>query len=272
MDRVPFHLEHEDAVLLRQARSPGHVVRVRLRRNAEHDLLTASIEPGRGTFHPDARGRFPRTAAQPYQQDLDKAEDLLDEAGWTDSDGDGIRDKEINGRRVPFEFTLHDVSDRRPAFRLCTLMKECLDKIGIICNVKPTEFTVLDRLLNRSTSSKPRWAAGVPAPIPTTSTNIYGTGEDRNYGQYSNPRVDELFEQGRREFDREKRAAIYGEIHNILWEDQPYTWLFYRNAFYGFNKKLRGYNFSPARAVSVSARASTASMPRPRRRCLASAA
>jgi peptide/nickel transport system substrate-binding protein len=30
-----------------------------------------------------------------------------------------------------------------------------------------------------------------------------------------------------------------------LWRDQPYTWLFYRNAFHGFSKKLRGYNFSP---------------------------
>ena len=35
------------------------------------------------------------------------------------------------------------------------------------------------------------------------------------------------------------------EIHRTLWEDQPYTWLFYRNSFYAFNKKLRGYNFSP---------------------------
>jgi peptide/nickel transport system substrate-binding protein len=57
--------------------------------------------------------------------------------------------------------------------------------------------------------------------------------------------VDELFEKGRREFDREKRAEIYGEIHNLLWAEQPYTWLFYRNAFYAFSKKLRGYNFSP---------------------------
>ena len=39
--------------------------------------------------------------------------------------------------------------------------------------------------------------------------------------------------------------TLYGEIHNLLWEDQPYTWLFWRYSFYGFNKRLRGYNFSP---------------------------
>ena len=31
----------------------------------------------------------------------------------------------------------------------------------------------------------------------------------------------------------------------LLWEDQPYTWLYFRNAYFGFNKQLRGYNFSP---------------------------
>ena len=30
-----------------------------------------------------------------------------------------------------------------------------------------------------------------------------------------------------------------------LWEDQPYTWLYFRNGYFGFNKSLRGYNFSP---------------------------
>ena len=37
----------------------------------------------------------------------------------------------------------------------------------------------------------------------------------------------------------------YRKIHLLLWEDQPYTWLFHQNAFFVFNKQLRGYNFSP---------------------------
>jgi peptide/nickel transport system substrate-binding protein len=199
-------------------------------------------QPGRGTFHPTS-WMFPKNGPQPYKQDLDKAEELLDEAGWTDGDGDGIRDKMINGRRIPFEFTLlcAQFEDR---IQTCTLMKECLDSIGIICHVKPTEFTVLTQLLtdHKFQAELGGWGTGAD---PDTTTNIYATDQNRNYGQYSNPRVDELFEQGRKEIDREKRAAIYGEIHNILWEDQPNTWLFYRAAFYAFNKKLRGYNFSP---------------------------
>ena len=58
--------------------------------------------------------------------------------------------------------------------------------------------------------------------------------------------------RGRAEFDQEKRADIYREIANLLYEDQPYTWLYHRSSFYGFNKKLRGYNFSPRGPLSFS--------------------
>src|SRR5690606_4778859 len=64
-----------------------------------YDLYDA----GTGIFHPTA-WMAPKPAPKPYQQDLDKAEELLDEAGWTDSNSDGIRDKVVDGRRIDFDF------------------------------------------------------------------------------------------------------------------------------------------------------------------------
>jgi len=199
-------------------------------------------QPCQGPFHP-TNWAFPKNGPPPYHQDLDKAEDLLDEAGWTDSDGDGIRDQMINGRLVPFEFSLLTYQTET-GLQASVLLKESLEKIGVICHVKATEFTVLvDSVQNRTfEAAMGGWAAGTD---PDTTANIFATGETRNYASYSNPRVDELYEKGRREFDPEKRAAIYSEIHTTLWKDQPYTWLFYRNSFYAYSKKLRGYVFSP---------------------------
>jgi peptide/nickel transport system substrate-binding protein len=198
--------------------------------------------PSQGNFHP-THWAFPKNGPQPFQQDLERSAKLLDEAGWTDSDGDGIRDKMIDGKRVPFEFTLL-TAQTETSVMTATLMKMCLDQIGVVCNVKPTEFTVLvDReQKHRFEAAFGGWGSGTD---PDGTRNTYATGEGRNYGLYSNKRVDELFQKGLRELDPEKRAAIYAEIHTILWEDQPYTWLFYRNAFYAFSKKLRGYNFAP---------------------------
>ncbi|MFI4874854.1 MAG: peptide ABC transporter substrate-binding protein, partial [Blastopirellula sp. JB062] len=128
--------------------------------------------------------------------------------------------------------------------RVARLLKRSLNKIGVACNIKLVEFTALQQL-NLDGQFEATLGGWGTSTDPYSSENIFATGEGRNYGRYSNPEVDKLFEEGLREFDREKRAEIYGKIHKILYEDQVYTWLFYRNSFYGFNKKLRGYKFSP---------------------------
>lgn len=199
-------------------------------------------EPAAGPFHPTA-WMAPQPFPERYKQDLDKAEELLDEAGWTDTNFDGLRDKEINGKSIPFEFSI--ICPPNPlSERVCKLLKRDLSKIGVACNIKMVEFTALQQLNldHNFEASVSGWGTSTD---PYSVENIFGTGEGRNYGQYSNKELDDLFEQGLREFDKEKRAKIYGKVHEILYEDQVYTWLFYRNSFYGFNKKLRGYRFSP---------------------------
>lgn len=205
-------------------------------------LFYGLYEPAVGPFHPTA-WMAPKKGLEPYKQDLDKAEDLLDEAGWVDSDGDGIRDKRVDGKKLDFEFTML-CSTTPNSIKVSELMKQNLDQIGIVCNVKPTEFTVLQQLEieHKFHAAMGGWGTGTD---PDTNINIFGTGENRNFGSYSNPEVDRLFAEGRKEFDPDKRAAIYAKIHEIVYEDQAYTWLFWRNAFYGFNKNLRGYKFSP---------------------------
>lgn len=203
---------------------------------------------GLGPFHPT--GWMASKKPEAYQRDLDAAEDLLDEAGWEDSDGDGIRDKEINGRLVPFRFTVLS-SDQPNSIKVCTQMKTDYEQIGIAVDVKPTEFTVLqDKSLKHQFDAMiAGWGTGTD---PSTLDNVFKTGGGRNYGLYSNKRVDELFELAQREFDRAKRAEYYAEIHDILWNDQAYMWLFYRPTLFGLNKEIRGFNFSPRDPYGVS--------------------
>jgi len=198
--------------------------------------------PCNGVFHPTSRWA-PKPPLPFYQQDLDQAEALLEEAGWVDSDGDGVRDKVIGGQRVPLEFTILTVN-KQDRVDICTLLKDCLDQIQVKCHVKPLEFpTVIAKLQAHDFQAAfGGWGTGTD---PYTLENIFKTGEQRNYGQYSNPEVDRLFEEGLRELDPQRREKIYARIATLLYEDQPYTWLFYQNSFYGFNKSLRGYNFSP---------------------------
>lgn len=194
--------------------------------------------PGVGTFHPMSPW-CPPEPPEPLQQDLKRARKLLNEAGWTDTDGDGVLDK----KGVPFEFT---IVCRNQQWRadVCNLLAENLERLGVICNVRPLEATVLNSKLlkHQYQASFGGWGTGAD---PDTSQNIWGTDEGRNFGHYSNPEVDRLYEQAKTEFDFEERRKLYQKIHMLIWEDQPYTWLFHQNSFYAFSKKLRGYNFSP---------------------------
>jgi peptide/nickel transport system substrate-binding protein len=168
---------------------------------------------------------------------------LLDEAGWIDTDGDGIRDKEINGRSVPFEFTLM-VSNKPDRIAIANLFRENLESIGVICNIAPLEAAVFqERVFEKNFEAEMAgWATGAD---PSTVKNIFGTGQQRNFGSYSNPEVDRLLDEAKHEFNQEKQAEIYGKIHNIIYADQPYLFLYNKHALYGFNKQLRGYRFSP---------------------------
>ncbi len=209
------------------------------------ETLQGLYQPAIGPFHRTS-WMAPQELPTPYRQDLEKAAKLLDEAGWKDSDGDRIRDKQIAGRTIPFEFELicPPIEER---LAVCRLLKQNLTELGIVCHVQPIEMPqLLSKLMNhRFHAGYGGWGSGTD---PDTSENLYSAAaieNGRNYGNYSNPQIDRLFKAGKHEFNREKRAEIYRKIHQILWEDQPYLWLYDRNAFHAFSKELRGYHFSP---------------------------
>ena len=213
----------------------------------DHERMLESLcyglyEPAASNFH-ETSWMASKKKLESGKQDLDKAEALLDEAGWIDRDNDGIRDKEISGTLVPLEFSM--LTSQQPLrVAICSLLKENLDQIGVRMNVRPMESTVIQQLTQEKKFQAyfGGWGVGTD---PDTSENIWATGAGRNFVNYSNPEVDRLFSEGRRELDRAKRAEKYGRIQEILYEDQPYTWLYWRNSFYGFSKELRGYVFSP---------------------------
>jgi peptide/nickel transport system substrate-binding protein len=205
-------------------------------------LFGGLYEPCNGVFHPQS-WMAPRPALPFYQQDLDKAEALLDAAGWEDTDDDGVRDKLIGGRRVPFEFSLIVRQDPE-RIKVCTLMRTCLDQIGIKCNISPLDATTMQsRMHTRDfAAAYGGWSTGAD---PDLSENVWATTGERNFVSYANREVDRLYVQGRQTFDQAERGRIYAQIHRLIYQDQPCTFLFFQNSFHAFNRQMRGYMISP---------------------------
>jgi len=162
---------------------------------------------------------------KPWPYDPEGAKQLLDEAGWVDSDGDGIRDK--NG--IPFRFK-YMIGNLPLHEQIAKLLKDQAAKVGIEVLPDPYEWSVfVQRLQNREFDAvNLAWHGGL-AQDPYQvwhSSQIEKHGS--NYVGFDNPEADAIIEQARRTLDDDKRNKMYHRFHRILHEEQPYTFIYTR--------------------------------------------
>ncbi|AMJ61589.1 ABC transporter substrate-binding protein [Bosea sp. PAMC 26642] len=79
------------------------------------------------------------------------------------------------------------------------------------------------------------------AGIDYTLYRLFYTGVSTNRTGYSDPRIDTLLTKGRATADPKEQAGIYGEIQTILWNDQPFVFLWYQNQVLGVSKAVSGF-------------------------------
>ena len=215
------------------------------------DFFSGLYEGGLGPFHPESP-QADRTL-KPLRKDMELADRLLSEAGWTDSDEDGVRDKLIDGVRVPFRFKL-SVPTAGTGPEVAQLVQADLKKAGIACEIELLEWVAFQQKTQRREVQAGMQAMGAAADGDALR-NIFETAaiaKGRNSTGFSSPRVDQLFETARRELDPAKRNALYAQIDRQLFEDQPMTVLLYPPTMWAFSKSLRGYRASPRGLYSTS--------------------
>ncbi|MGB7292331.1 MAG: peptide-binding protein [Thermodesulfobacteriota bacterium] len=174
---------------------------------------------------------------EPYSYDPVKAKALLDQAGWVDHNGDGIRDKD--GVKFEFEFLIPNGSETGD--KISTILKEELDKVGILMNIRNTEWAVFTTRLNERKFDAVTlgWSMGVetdPYQIWHSSQLEQGS----NFVGFTNKEADRLIDEARTEFDRNKRIELYRKFSKIVHEEQPYTFLFCRKSTVALNKRFKG--------------------------------
>lgn len=176
---------------------------------------------------------------KPWPFDPAAARKLLDEAGWIDHDRDGIRDKVINGKSVPFSFTIMFGAGMQTAEKLATIYQEDLRKSGIEMNLRRLEWSTFIQRVDEHDFDACilGWGLGIdddPYQVWHSSQAERGS----NSVGFKNAEVDRIIEAARVEFDREKRAAMYHRMNYILHEEQPYTFLFITPGLEIINKRF----------------------------------
>lgn len=178
-----------------------------------------------------------------YAHDIQKAKELLEEAGWTDTDGDGIVDKD--GQK--FSITLYTWPQRPALPPLAQATQSMLRDIGIESEVRIMEW---DAISDRKGEWGMIWVAGgdacmmIPDPSYYMEGNFYSEKNDYNY---NNSEVDALILKGRTTFDKEERYEAYREAQRIVYdEDCAQVHIAYHYLMVVTGKDVKGYVPNPA--------------------------
>jgi peptide/nickel transport system substrate-binding protein len=175
-----------------------------------------------------------------YPYDPEKAQALLDEAGYPDPDGNGPE---------PRLKIVYKTSTNALRIRVGEVLQDQLKKVGIeVSEIQAFEWAkfyqdVKDGNFQMYTL---QW---VGITEPDIFHSIFHSSmtppNGRNRGRYSNPKIDELTDKGRLVLDVEERKKIYSEIQKILAEELPYVFMWYPHNIVVMDEKLQGFTLYP---------------------------
>lgn len=185
----------------------------------------------------------------PFPFDLYKARQYLEEEGWYDSDGDGVIDKLIDGKRVPFKFTLTYYVQDPIRKSICEYVVTALKEVGIQCQLNGVDIADLTAMFDDKNfdAISLNWGLGTPPENPRQLWYSVGAKEkgSSNTVGFANAEVDAIIDQLDYEYDKAKRIELYHRFDRILYEEQPYTFLFSPKANFLYREYLQNV-FIPA--------------------------
>jgi peptide/nickel transport system substrate-binding protein len=167
-----------------------------------------------GPIRPWSWAYAPDVPSVPY--DMVRAEQLLDEARWIDSDGDGVRDKK--GKLLRFTLLCSEDPDH---IALAQELAQQWAALEIAVKIETLSGGLAERL--RAHDFQAALAevviSGDPDPYPMWDQTQ--TEEGQNYGGWDNSEASRLLAEARRTVDREERKALYADFQRIFAEELP---------------------------------------------------
>jgi peptide/nickel transport system substrate-binding protein len=179
--------------------------------------------------------------------DVDRAKELLEEAGWKDGDGDGVREAHgVEGVEdgTPFSFEIHTNAGNQEREQTIVAMQQFWAKVGIDSQPTPIEWNALLAKLIETYEYEMivvgfGWDVD-PDQKTMWHTDSYGGGFNMN--KYSNARLDKILEAALQTVDQEERKGYYYEMQRILAEEVPAPILWFRRTTYCWNQRLHEFD------------------------------
>ncbi|MDU0201960.1 ABC transporter substrate-binding protein [Paenibacillus sp. MAH-36] len=179
----------------------------------------------------------------PYKFDIEKAKQLLDEAGWKPG-ADGIREKD--GKQLSIHF-LGSKSAQTDNFIAVTT--ESFKALGV--KFQPEVFADFNALVSKVEGGDYDMVSFSTSLItdPSDGLQPFVDGEIKGY---NNPKFKELYDKGLATIDIEARKKVYKEIYQLMNDELPVIFTNYKKTVYGYNGRIENLSVSPFNGLSTS--------------------
>ena len=172
--------------------------------------------------------------------DIEKAKELLTLAGWTDTDGDNIRDKIIDGVKVPFSFKLSYMQS--PITKEIVLMiKESMYKAGVVAEPTPMDFTLFykNAMDHNFDGMLGGWggSASYSNPMQLWHTSSW-VNKGSNFCGFGDAESDALIEEANLTLDPEIHRNALLKLQAKIYRDQPYIFLYSTKRKFAIHKRF----------------------------------
>lgn len=173
--------------------------------------------------------------------DADKAKEILADAGYQDTDGDGILDKD--GVNLSFKVLTYSYNDN--CIQLADMLQAELSQIGIELSIE-TQDVLDDPLASGDFDLAILNYAMAPIGTPSYFINmLFTTGASNNYGGYSNEKVDALAAEIGTTSDNDKVVSLTRELEQQVLDDMPFAFVADQQLILVYSNKVKGVQINP---------------------------
>ncbi len=165
----------------------------------------------------------------PYSFDIDLAQKLLQDAGWTDSNKNGTLDKMISGKLVEMVLRMNYNTGNKKREKVCLIFQESCKKVGIKIDILPLEWSTMQENLKQQNfdlyvNASVKTAVGEPEPTQMWHTQSADKG-GINYMSFGDSESDAIIMQLRTERNPDKRILLFNALQVKINEQVPCIFL-----------------------------------------------
>ena len=217
------------------------------RKSYNEIILKGTFIEGKAPIPPSMDYGFDKLT-DPNHYDVERAKKLLDEAGWKDTDGDGIRDKD--GKPLSVDFVVYNSRAELPIY--AEAVQADAKKVGIDVKIKSVDYNLIDKMgINGEYDLLISNITTANTGDPEIFLNWYWrTNKDgdnpQNGSGYSNPALDAKFAELSTEFDKAKRRQLMIDIQQIIMNDGAGLFLGYPETNIISSTKITGATMYPS--------------------------